>query len=57
MLLAAAAVEVLVVKYVRTALDLSGDRNWEHALYASAFWLASPFNEMYVPWLTATEPV
>ena len=41
-LLAAAAVEVLVVKYVRTALDLSGDRNWEHALYASAFWLASP---------------
>jgi hypothetical protein len=41
-LLAAAAVEVLVVKYVRTALHLSGNRSWEHALYASAFWLASP---------------
>jgi hypothetical protein len=41
-LLAAAAVEVLVVKYVRTALHLTGNRSWEHALYASAFWLASP---------------
>jgi hypothetical protein len=42
-LLAAAAVEVLVVKYVRMVLYVSGNRSWEHAVYASAFWLASPF--------------
>lgn len=42
-LLAAAAVEVLVVKYARTAIDLSGNRSLQQALYASAFWIASPF--------------
>ena len=42
-LLAAAAVEVLVVKYARMALDLSGNRSLQQALYASAFWIASPF--------------
>ncbi len=41
-LLAAAAAEVLMVKYVRTALHVSGYQNWENALYASAFWIASP---------------
>jgi hypothetical protein len=43
-LIAAAAVEVLVVKYVTIVLGVGGaNRSWEQALYAFAFWIASPF--------------